>query len=85
MRKSKTVLVVGGGLFGSAITLYLNRAGLDTVLVIDPTEADLRRNLCFSDVISTGRKEIQQVSAVLVDEKLLVEKTKPKEKIGFIV
>lgn len=73
MKRSRAVVVIGGGLFGSAITLSLNRAGIETILVIDPTEAHLRRNLCFSDVISTGRKEIQQVSAVLVDENQLAE------------
>jgi xanthine dehydrogenase accessory factor len=73
MRGSKIVLVVGGGLLGSAITVFLNRAGIETILVIDPAEADLRHNLCFSDVISSGRKEVQQVSAVLVDENLLAE------------
>jgi hypothetical protein len=73
MRRSRAVVVIGGGLFGSAITLSLNRAGIETVLVIDPAEANLRRNLCFSDVTSTGRKEIQQVSAVLVDENQLAE------------
>jgi xanthine dehydrogenase accessory factor len=71
MRRSRAVVVLGGGLYGSAITLSLNRAGIETVLVIDPAEANLRRNLCFSDVTSTGRKEIQQVSAILVDENLL--------------
>lgn len=73
MKRSRVVVVIGGGLFGSAITLSLNRAGIETILVIDPAEANLRRNLCFSDVISTGRKEIQQVSAVLVDENQLAE------------
>ena len=73
MRRSRGVVVIGGGLFGSAITLSLNRAGIETILVIDPAEANLRRNLCFSDVTSSGRKEIQQVSAVLVDENQLAE------------
>jgi len=73
MKKSRAVVIMGGGLFGSAITLFMNRAGLETILVLDPAEADLRRNLCFSDVISTGKKEIQQVAAVLVDESHLAD------------
>ncbi len=89
MKRSRAVVVIGGNLFGSAITLSLNRAGIETILVLDPAEADLRRNLCFSDVISTGRKEIQQVSAVLVDEEHLAENTGEafsqawKKTIGF--
>jgi len=73
MRPSQPVLVIGGGLFGSAITVFLARAGIEVILVIDPLEADLRRNLCFSDIIASGQKEIEQIRASLIDESHLAE------------
>lgn len=73
MNKSRSVLVIGGGLFGSAITVFLARAGIDVILVIDPLEAHLRRNLCFSDIIATGMKKIEQIQASLIDESRLSE------------
>jgi xanthine dehydrogenase accessory factor len=73
MNKNRSVLVIGGGLFGSAITVFLARAGLEVILVIDPLEAGLRRNLCFSDIIATGKKEIEQIQASFIDESRLSE------------
>jgi xanthine dehydrogenase accessory factor len=65
------VLILGGDTFGSAIAVYLHKAGLDTVMALTPEETPLQRPICFSDVKYIGKKVIDGTEAVLIDENFL--------------
>lgn len=66
MKAERSVLVIGGGEFGSAIAWYLHQAQFPVSLVFRPGEMHLRRPICFGEAAFTGRKTIDGVSAVLI-------------------
>jgi hypothetical protein len=68
---SEKVLILGGDTFGSAISVYLHKAGFDTVMVLSPEETPLQRPICFSDVKYVGKKIIDGSEAILIDENIL--------------
>jgi hypothetical protein len=65
------VLILGGDTFGSAIAVYLQKSGIDTVIVLDQDETPIQRPICFSDVKYIGKKVIDGAEAVLIDENIL--------------
>ncbi|MBN2365128.1 MAG: hypothetical protein JXL67_03115 [Calditrichaeota bacterium] len=66
------ITVLGGGEYGSAIVYTLFKAGLPVVLVVKSSELYLRRPVCFAEAIHSGLQQIDDVSAVLVDENVLM-------------
>ena len=71
INRSEKVLILGGDTFGSAIAVYLHKAGFDTVIVLSPEETPLQRPICFSDVKYVGKKVIDGSEAILIDENIL--------------
>ncbi len=72
MMDSRLVAVLGGGEFGSAVTLWLFKAGLPVVMIVRPSEMHLRRNVCMAEAIFSGTQQIGDVTASLIDENILM-------------
>lgn len=66
MMSNQLILVLGGGEVGSAIALYLFRAGLPVALVVETADGNLRRPVSFSEALFSGKKSIGDLTAVLV-------------------
>jgi len=66
MMSNQLVLVLGGGDVGSAIASYLYHAGLPVALVVETADKNLRRPICFSEALFSGKKKIGDLSGVLV-------------------
>jgi xanthine dehydrogenase accessory factor len=66
MKSSKFIPIIGGGEFASAIAFYLWKAHIPTVMAISEYESHLRRPVCFGEAAKTGRKQIEDVTAILV-------------------
>lgn len=75
MKVARPILVCGGGEYGSAIASYLWRAHLPVIIVVTSEESYLRRPICFAEAAFSGKKEIEDVQAVLINEKILDQYT----------
>ena len=71
MNISPLVLVTGGNPTGSCIANYLHHSGISTVMVLKAGETAIRRNLAYSEAQFTGKKNIDGVNAVLIDQNML--------------
>lgn len=84
MTSGQLTLVLGGGTIGSAIAWYLYRAGLPAAMVIETADSNLRRPVCFSEALFSGKKKIGDLSGVLVTpediEKIAEEKLEERWK-----
>jgi xanthine dehydrogenase accessory factor len=66
MKSSKFIPIVGGGEFASAIAYYLWKAHLPVVMAVSEYEIHLRRPVCFGEAAKTGKKQIEDVTAILI-------------------
>ena len=71
MTRADLVIILGGNEFGSAIAAALVKTRIPVAMVIHPQETPLRRSICFSEAVLIGKKEIQDIQAVLINENLL--------------
>ena len=66
MKSSKFIPIVGGGEIASAIAYYLWKAHLPVVMAVSEYEIHLRRPVCFGEAAKTGKKQIEDVIAILI-------------------
>ncbi len=71
MNNLPTILILGGGEYASAIAFYLSRSCLPVVMAIHESEFHLRRPICFAEAVIDGKKKIEQVLAISLNEKRL--------------
>jgi xanthine dehydrogenase accessory factor len=71
MKVTRPILVCGGGEYGSAIASYLWLAHLPVVIIVTSEESYLRRPVCFAEAAFSGKKEIEGIKAVLINENIL--------------
>ncbi len=71
MNNLPTILILGGGEYASAIAFYLSRSRLPVVMAIHESEFHLRRPICFAEAVIDGKKKIEQVLAISLNEKRL--------------
>jgi xanthine dehydrogenase accessory factor len=82
MKSSKFIPIVGGGEFASAIAYYLWKAHIPTVMAVSEYEIHLRRPVCLGEAAKTGKKQIEDITAILItaDHLARYEKESPAGK-----
>ncbi|GAB4375925.1 MAG: hypothetical protein Kow0042_21760 [Calditrichia bacterium] len=66
MNPIRTVVIIGGDEFASAIAIYLFRSRIPVILRVHSLAVALRRPLCFNEAVFAGKKMIADVNASLV-------------------